>query len=230
MDELVIGCPVAHREWILDRWFDHVEAACDVAGVKPRYVFAVDLDDASWPIIAERAGNVTVLPVPNAKGDDTRVWHERRYRYMVDLRNLILRAVRELEPDAFLSLDSDILIHPQHIESMIEGLSRFTAVGGKCYMTPGGTKSPSWGRIGRDGGLQRIEAQGLFAVDVIMAIKLMSPAAYAIDYAIDLQGEDLGWSRHARRSGVHLGWDGRYCSKHVMRPDLLDPVDDRVGY
>jgi len=230
VNDLVVGCPVAHRDWVLGLWFDHVERACEVAGVKPRYVFAVDLNDPCWPIIRDRAANVTVMSVPNMKGDDRRVWDQTRYRYMTDLRNLVLRATRDLEPDAFLSIDSDILLHQDHLALMINDLSSYDAVGGKCYMTTTGTKYPSWARLGRDGQLLRSDASGSFRVEVIMALKLMGPNAFAVDYESDPQGEDVGWSKACTRAGVRLGWNGQVCSKHALGPHMLNSVDVRVGF
>jgi hypothetical protein len=63
-----------------------------------------------------------------------------------------------------------------------------------------------------------------------LAIKLMSPRAYNIDYRFHHQGEDIGWSVAATEKGLKLGWDGRICSKHVMAADQLQLVDPRCGY
>ena len=226
-----MGCPIAHRAWILPRWFDHVEAACSLAGLEPTYVFVADSDDPCVTIARKRARRLVMVHSPSpTKGDDTRRWDPERYAEMVRLRNLLLQAVRLGEPDVFLSLDSDILLHPWALDSMLESLERFDAVGGKCFMTKTATNVPSWARLGREGQLQRMDADGVFDVDVIMAVKLMSPVAYLVDYVTDVQGEDTGWSKACRAAGVKLGWDGRVTSKHVMEPWMLDRVDERVGF
>jgi hypothetical protein len=67
-------------------------------------------------------------------------------------------------------------------------------------------------------------------VDVIMAMKLMKPSAYWVDYRDHEQGEDVGWSIACQEQHLRLGWDGRVCSKHVMKPEQLDPIDARCGY
>jgi hypothetical protein len=113
---------------------------------------------------------------------------------------------------------------------MIEALERFDAVGSRCYMTASGTRFPSWARLLPSGGLQRTDSDGTFAVDVIMALKLMNPAAYNVDYRFDPQGEDIGWSQACTEAGVRLGWDGRVVAKHVLAPHLLTPRDSRVGF
>lgn len=227
---LLVGCPVAFREWILPRWFDHVRKAVDVAGVEAGFVFVCDDRDPSLPVIVEHAPDAVVVPCTTRRGMDKREWNPNRYREMVMFRNALLRAVRRDGPDAFLSLDSDILAHPDQVAVLVESLERFDAVGGRCYMTSTGRKFPSYAHLTRSRSLLRTDATGVFGVDVIMAIKLMGPAAYDVDYELHAQGEDVGWSVAARERGVRLGWDGRVISKHVMRPHLLDVVDARVGF
>lgn len=232
---LAVGCPVAHRDWIMDRWFDHIEESCSIAGIDPFYVFVGDTThDPTFKVIADRAERSALGHVPNARGWDRRDWSSPdRYDHMVLLRNKLLRMVRSLDVDAFLSIDSDILAHPQLVTMLTEDLNDghdWAAVGSRCYMTTSGRQFPSWADLGRDGSLRRSDSECYSRVDVIMAIKLMSRAAYAIDYEVDPQGEDIGWSRACARAGLSLGWDGRVASKHVMAPHLLDVHDARVGY
>lgn len=225
----MVGCPVAHREWILPTWLRHVTAAADVAGLEPEIVLLCSRQDPSWNCVAERVPDATLIEAPFHRPRDDREWNPPRYLQMVELRNRVLAAVRQSGPDLFLSLDSDILLHPDHLKFMIEALDRFDAVGGRCYMTSSGTRFPSWARLAR-GSLQRIDSEGTFAVDVIMACKLMTPPAYNVDYRFDLQGEDIGWSTACTERGLRLGWEGRVISKHVLAPHLLTPRDARVGF
>jgi hypothetical protein len=226
--KLIVGCPVASREWILPTWFRHVDEALHVTGASADYTFVCHPDDRSRDCILEHAPGATIVPAPSPR-QDRREWNPPRYRQMVDLRNQLLAAVREQGPDVFLSLDSDILLHPDHLKLMLEDLDRFDAVGARCYMTTSGTRVPSWARLAR-GGLQRLDAEGSFVVDVIMAAKLMTPDAFGVDYEFDLQGEDVGWSRACARAGLTLGWEGRVISKHVLAPHLLTTRDPRVGF
>lgn len=227
---LMVGCPVAHRVWILPRWFEHVRKACGRAGVEPDFVFVCDPGDPSWRCISQAEPTATFVSCTTTQGADVRRWNQRRYAEMVLLRNALLGAVRRSDPDVFLSLDSDILVHPDQVTVLLEDLDRFDAVGGRCFMTASGIRFPSYAQLNRDGGLRRIDAAGVFPVDVIMAIKMMSRAAYDVDYVIDVQGEDIGWSKAARAQGLKLGWDGRVISKHVLGPHLLGRRDDRVGF
>jgi hypothetical protein len=230
---IAIGCPVAHRSWILDAWFDHVIDACDNAEVEPRFVFAGDPErDRSFRTIERRAPDAVVAFTPNTKGSDARVWSHARYRAMTEIRNTLLYAVRDLDPSFFLSLDSDILLHPEVLSLLLDDMESdpWDAIGSRCYLTPTGRNCPSWGRLSSQGYLQRMDSDGYFPVQILMAIKLMRPSAYRIDYVAHQQGEDIGWSLACERAGLKLAWDGRLGNKHVMRPDLLHHLDARVGY
>lgn len=233
---VLVGCPVAHRAWVLDCWFDHVEAAADRVGLEPGFVFVGDEhDEQTMNIIEKRTSGRFVIQVyaPNRKGADFRDWHKpEAISHMVDLRNRLLKAVRMARPTYFLSLDSDILLHPLALEHLIDDvqIDHWDAVGGRCYMTATGNRYPSWGNEGRQGQIVRSDADGYFGVQIIMAIKLMTRSAYEINYEFDRNGEDVGWSRACRQAGLRLAWDGRVSSKHVLKPHLLHHLDPRVGY
>lgn len=241
--ELVVGCPVSHREWILNKWFIYMEKAILAAGFDlddVRFVFVMDLrdDEASLRVIEECTDpgdiDVTVVDYPAPERKDVRNWKPARYREMVPIRNALLEKVREIRPRYFLSCDSDILLHPDALVALIDTLTNderdFGAVGGKLYMSEKGRSVPSFGMRGREGKLRRTDAGGVFPVDTIMALKLMSPAAYNVDYEFSMQGEDDGWSKAAQKAGIKLGWDGRVTSKHVWSPKHKGVVDERVGY
>lgn len=235
MPTVAIGCPVAHRSWILDAWFDHVETACKIAGIEPVYVFVGDNrpeGDKSFEVIYRRVPHVLTDFTPNAKGTDAREWNQARYKTMVGLRNQLLQLVRGLDVDLFLSLDSDILVHPDALANLLDDMTDddYDAVGGKCFMTQTGTTCPSWARLSPSNQLQRYDTNGYFPVQIIMAIKLMRPSAYRVDYELHSQGEDIGWSLACQRAGLKFGWDGRVGSKHVLAPHLLHQLDARVGY
>ncbi len=148
---------------------------------------------------------------------------------MVLLRNTLLERVRQLAPEHYWSVDSDILVAEETLVSALEARERFDAVGSKCYMTTKGTMAPSYGMLNGHG-IRRPDSTGCFKVDAIMAVKLMNPDAYNVDYSVHRQGEDIGWSKDARKRGVKLGWDGRTISKHLMTKESIHRVDDRVGF
>lgn len=229
-DDFLIGCPVYRRAWILPAWFDHVRAACEKANITPAYAFVVDpADEETMEAISVQEGGGYVFGVPDKRNQERRAWNKERYEWMVELRNELLGVVRLVEPRLFLSLDSDILLHPDAIANMLETIQECDAVGGRAYMTPTGVNFPSYANLGREGSLIRKDFDGVFPIEVIMAIKLMKPQAYSVDYRYDRQGEDIGWSKACREAGLKLMVDARVGNKHVMAPEFMG-FDKRVGY
>ena len=235
--DLVVGCPVRRREWIIDDWFDHVEMAAVELGWRPTYAIVGDRRDPTVAIVRDRCAIADrQLIFAHADDDldrpDERQWNAGRFARMVELRNTLLGLVRAERPRYFLSLDSDILLGTNTLAGLVQASAAYGAVGGATWMTPTTDMIPSCGWLKGMNGLirRRIEHQGVMAVDVIMAIKLMTPAAYAVDYETHPQGEDVGWSKACRRAGVKLGWDNRWPSKHCMTPAALSTVDSRLGW
>ncbi len=211
------------------------------AGLEPGFVFVIDpvvSADTYEKVLAKVGGRqVEFVFVDDSNGPPIGVernWGKvpDRIQRIAELRNLMLGAVRQQAPDLFLSVDSDVLLHPDQLANMVSCLDRFDAVGGKCYLNIRGTKDPSYALINKStGAMRRPDFFGVIKADVIMAIKLMTPAAYTIDYGGgDRRGEDLIWSRRARAAGVRLGFDGRAVAKHVMEPDQRDAYDKRCGF
>lgn len=234
--KILIGCPVTNREWILTEWFYHVDkavAALD-AEIEFAFVCGTSVDRTRGLLDLELAlrpnGHYVVDYEEHPYHGYQRFWDLTRYHHMTDVRNVLLQAVRAIKPDYFLSLDSDILLHKDAISNLLESIEGYPAVGGKLYMTPAPDCIPSFANIGPNNNLRRDDAEGVMEVDVIMAMKLMRPEAYHIDYRPDFQGEDIGWSKACRESGLKLRWDGRVISKHVMHRDDLGRVDERLGW
>lgn len=232
---LVVGCPIYKREWIVPAWLDHLWEASSFAKVTPSLVFVGDRSDPTFDLIEEYSPfEHTVVEVEQPKVErGEHCWSVSAYEFMVELRNALLGQVREIEPELFLSLDSDILLHPAALRRLIDTLDEhpeWGAVGGKAFMQASSVACPSYAMLSDSGALRRPNAEGVFRVDVIMAIKLMTPAAYNVDYEVHWHGEDIGWSIAARRAGVVLGWSGWPTSKHVMSPNALSIVDSRCGF
>lgn len=205
--------------------------ACDEAGFDPFFVFVASEADApgvTWD-------NSIVRLVEEPQREDKRDWSRQRLLHMVYLRNILLDEVRSINPEMFLSLDSDMLLNKMSIVGMLEGFKEDDAwaVGGKAFMSKG-RLHPSYGRFNSPNkswtGFKRQDSNLLLKVDVLMAIKMMNRSAYNVDYVFHRQGEDIGWSSAVADAGGKLFWDGRYCSKHVMDPKLLGVIDERCGY
>lgn len=230
---LLIGCPVADRSWILPTWYEYVKRSCEYAGTDFNLVFMTSKDDDVTRKLVQ-SFDETVLELSDdedAQPQDHR-WDDTRYHRMVALRNGLLAGVRRLAPDFFLSLDSDILIHEELVSNLIETLTTrdCVAVGGKTFMTTSDNATASYAVFRSNGNWDRHDTVSVHTVDAIMAIKLMSPEAYNVDYVYDRQGEDLGWSKSVTASGESLWFDGRVGCKHVMIREQLEKLDARVGF
>jgi hypothetical protein len=240
--KLLVGCPILKREWIIGEWLRRVEQHTP-DDWHLNYVFVGSPEDPTRRVIDEVASNpVHYVDVAEDLEAETRdhAWAQKgAFARMVALRNHLLEEVRIIGPDLFLSLDSDILVHPNQITNLVDVLENdernFAAVGGKVFLASG-TGHPSWCNYSPQKGMKRSNIDYVGPVDVIMAVKLMSPAAFHVDYEYHHQGEDVGWSLACGRKGLALAHDGRVTSKHVMSrtnlngDDLIARRDARCGF
>lgn len=245
---VMAGCPANGREWVIKQWVAYLARAGREADVNLHvYMLCPETSVELINAFEEACATHEVMPILVTQNEqpreDKRTWNIKRYEVMADLRNTMLQTVRIMQPDYFLSIDSDILLGPGVLPQMIEDLdnSDYAAVGSKCYLAPGPRQASKDGRkpvchvvnyakLNSNGNLLRKDQEGFFPVDVLMAIKLMSADAYNVDYEPHRQGEDIGWSNAVRAQGMTLGWDGRIVSKHCMSKEDLHRVDDRVGW
>lgn len=232
-DLIMIGCPVQSRRWIMPHWLSHVEASIP-EGVEVEYVFAQDRDDDSLgDFVTER--KVHLVRIKDQTRRYERAWNADRYHHMAFIRNRLLDKVKDVNPDLFLSVDSDILLHPDALKNMIQTMqekndsNRLAAVGGLTYLDQTDQRITNAASL-VGSGYRRVHSHGRPPVDVIMALKLMNEKGFNIPYEWHLRGEDFGWSEAVRRFRCRLVFDGRVASKHVMSPEWLDRVDKRVGY
>lgn len=232
--KILVGAPTQNREWIIGDWMQHAIKSVHNAGADPEFLLVCPPNDPGAEIAADMASDMRVplhlVLTEEDPRDDVRVWNGDRYGHMVYLRNLLLESVRRLNPDYFLSLDTDILLHSKALYYMLPHMRVFDAVGGKTFMTSRGDMFPSFAFLHESGALKRFASSDTFQCDVIMAIKLMSSPAFHVDYQWAKQGEDIGWSKAAREAGLKLGWCGTVASKHVMVPERLGEYDERCGY
>lgn len=248
--KLIIGCPTYKRSWILPHWIKClIQQSFPIDNIG--FVFEVSPDDTeaieglnAWKKYDKR------IPYFNIKvredihhfehQNNGRQWTISKYLNMVSLRNSLLETVREMSPDYYLSLDSDILLtNPNTIELLMAHCkSGADAVNPLMFMTPFGTMYPSvmnW-RTDAPGKAFRKEKYPLgtyFQSDVIMAAKMMSKPVYEnIDYTIHQQGEDVGWSWSCKEAGYNL-----FCASYIYAPHIMSEVmydsfikngDDRI--
>lgn len=230
---LLIGAPVCRREWIIDRWLEYATASADAAGVDYSFVLLGSIDDPTFKVVDDLAHyDVARIYVDEERDHDIRDWNEIRFRRMVELRNTLLGYVRVDSPDLFLSVDTDVLLHPDAIGNLIETQAErdWAAVGGYCYLSEG-IHCPSYANFPAAYVLHRPDLyREQQRCDILMAIILMTEKAWSIDYQYSVHGEDIGHGVAMRNAQLSVGVDARVINKHVMTPTELGLIDPRCGY
>ena len=148
---------------------------------------------------------------------------------MVNLRNSLLSKVRDINPNYFFSLDSDILLTNENtIELLIAHVNAGAdAVIPLMFITPINTMYPSIMNWLKEPGGQayRKEKYPLgeyFQSDVIMAAKMMSRDVYKnVDYSLHTHGEDLGLSGNAAKMGYKLYSASYLYAPHIMHKQMM---------
>lgn len=233
--KLLVGCPVWHRAWVMPAWFAALDRALGVAHATAEFVFVGDpgRDPETWGVIEDFAfGRYTTLAVPEERTHGGRDWTTPgRLERMVELRNVLLGEVRRQGPELFLSLDSDVLVHPLALRHLVLACREHPIAGGLTYMTPRDVRASSLGRFGPQGNFVRIQTRAESCpVDIVMACVMMTPAAYAVDYEHHPWGEDVGHAKALRRAGLHPVGCATYVSHHVMDPTMLERPDARSDW
>ena len=234
MTKMLIGCPVKDRNWILPFWKIYVEAAVP-SKIQFEYVFAVGKEDQETLDLLSNWPNVHIVLLDEKYSKYKRNWGDPgRLSFMTYARNELLKKVRELNPNYFLSLDSDILIQRDCISNLLATIREHdkyevAAVGARQYMDQTDPSCTS-GAVFTRNGFSRIQDFGIHRAELIMAVKLMNRRGFNVDYEDHRHGEDIGWCKAVARNGYTLMYDARVANKHVMHPEWLGIVDKRVGF
>lgn len=238
--KIIIGCPMYKRTWILADWIKClINQSVSIKNIG--FVFEVSPDDEATIQSLEMWKNFDPnIPYFNIKirediphfqhENNGRQWTISKYMNMVSLRNSLLNTVREVEPDYYFSLDSDILlINSNTIEMLIAHIkSGADAVNPLMFMTPSGTMYPSimsWRSDCPDKAYRKesYDLGNYMQADVIMAAKMMSKKVYQnINYSLHEQGEDVGWSLNCRQAGYNLFSASYIYAPHIMSEVMYD--------
>jgi len=240
MTSVVIGCPIYKRDWIFPYWISCIENQ-EVDLSKVGFIFETSPDDEETISTLTRYKNARPhIPVfeieirneiPHFEHkENARMWSMSKYSNMVFLRNKLLQKVREINPEYFFSLDSDVLLtNSNTINYLVSHIQDGAdAVSPLMFMTPNDTMYPSimnW--LNEPGGqAYRKEKYPLgqyFQSDIIMAAKMMSRKTYqTVDYELHSQGEDLGWCANAAKAGLKLFSASYIYAPHIMHKPMLD--------
>lgn len=249
--KVLIGCPIYKRDWILNHWMRCVLSQ-SISNSDIGFIFeASSNDEKTLSILELYKQNLRDIPhfeilirddLPHFEHiKNGRQWTVSKYENMVNLRNSLLSRVREIRPDYYFSLDSDILIQDINtIELLVAHIkSGADAVSPLMFMTPVGDMYPSvmtWrdDAVGKAKRFPRYPLGTYFQSDVIMAAKMMSSDVYEnIDYCIHQQGEDVGWSWNAKQKGFKLFSASYIYAPHIMNPTMyqsfLKEGDNRLN-
>lgn len=233
MTKVVVGAPAMDRSWILPQWREHVLAAAP-EGWDITFLLLITAEDVLSIDSIASYEDVVVHETNEEYRDYERDWSDpKSLEHMSVLRNAMLSIVRGMEPDLFISLDTDILVHPQSVSLMFETMEDMEAdaVAGLVYLGSGNvTTNYGYWTDSSKRGYRRGKNFAVSPVDIIMAYKLMKPSAYHVDYVYHIYGEDLGWSINAKGKGLKLFADARVASKHVMNKEYIGIEDTRCGY
>lgn len=225
--KVVVGCPIYARQWILPAWMEAVKR--ELSAHELTLVFVYGRNDLGCiKQLWEECEGYPLWLVEGAtvSRDVSHKWESEDFFRMASLRNQLLRKVRDLQPDLFLSLDSDMILCEGAFSSMAavsnQGYSGVGAVASMCRFR----WCESWMYYNEDSkDFHRHNEPGDFdgikEVDAIMGAKLMTPDAYNLDYVYDKQGEDLGWSRQMRNEGMRMAVTAAGAVRHVMHEDDL---------
>jgi len=239
MMKLFIGCPIYKRKWIFPLWASAIERQ-SIPLNKIGFVFEAAPDDQEtinlimmWKNYHKEIPHLEINvreDLPHFEHSPrSRQWTISKYENMVNLRNSVLKRVRELQPDYYFSLDSDVIIKNDSTLELLIGhiLDGYDAISPLMYMTPLDSNFPSvmsW--VDKESfKATRNESYPIgtvFQSDVIMAAKMMSKEVYNnINYELHSQGEDLGWCADAARKGYKLGCASYLYAAHIMHEEML---------
>lgn len=237
--KVLIGCPVFDRAWILPDWFAAIEKQTfpleDIGFIFELGPNDDETHDILWewhmnhPQVAVFDGQIQDRMKHRSHDEGSRIWQLTDYERMVTLRNSLLDRAILYEPDAYFSLDSDIILeNPHTIEELFFYMcSDLDAVSPLCYMTPTGIDYPNamkWAYAG-PGPAIRVKPDptvDLQRVDIIMAAKMMNVEVYQqTRYRWHKQGEDLGWSQHCYEQDLKLYLLPKVYATHIMHRSQL---------
>lgn len=238
---ILIGCPVYKRDWILPTWLAAIEKQT-IPLSEIGFIFELGPDDKEthdvlwdWhmnhPEVTVFDGVVRSSEPHTHHDEGHRKWTPNDYQKMVNLRNHLLDRVNALQPEAYFSLDSDLILeNPETLERLFNLVHVYDAVSPMSFMWPVGMQYPSVMTWFRDPGgrahrmLHLYDFGKLFKADIVMAAVMMSPQVYSkVKYRHHNQGEDLGWSYNAYLEGFDLWCASHLYTPHIMHKSMLQP-------
>lgn len=243
--KLVVGAPVADRDWALPHWFE-----CLAAQTRPpdEYVFVVKETEGSRTreLLHELGPEVPRLSysidsseyVP--RDERNQAGAEYVYTEFARRRNRLLDMAIKREPDIFFSLDTDIMLEDRHvIARLLELIESAPLSSPLLYLHPTGEPSEcfnagewmagdlgspkrAWRRVPAEAVASARRGHFPLTVDIPMAAVMMRyDVLESCRYAYHECGEDLGFAQDLERHGYRCLWHPSIKVRHVMSERAL---------
>lgn len=226
---IFLGCPTRNRQWVI---YDYLEAIRHIQYPKDSIVlnFLVnDSTDNTEQIIrdfisrmapAYKRAFVDVIKtgtIPDSRDSATRTVI---YSHLASMRNKWTQ-MRNGDEDYILSVDSDIIVHPQIINRLLDAKKDICSA---LISNDIAGRSRYFNILRFNGNsiqhLQPQEPRGLLKVDITGAVYLIKSSVLnnqEICYGYDQGGEDIYFCRKCREFGVEMWCDTSLELEHRMK-------------
>jgi glycosyltransferase involved in cell wall biosynthesis len=224
--KLCIGCPVYNREWSLPRWFQSIfDQKMNPKNID--LVFAYTEGEDKTRDILDKYGvkfqSLTIIDcndLPAYAGRDN-----GRFYPLVILRNRIFDVLKEIQPDYFLSWDSDILLPEGTLKGLLQ--DKKDIVGPWIDLVPP-NGIPNCVTQTHTGGFKRYKPYskfypqtGLYEVSSVFAVSLMENKIFnTCTYKWHAGGEDYGFAQEVINAGFHSWMDANFMGTHLYKKDI----------
>lgn len=223
--QIVVGCPVHDRGWILERHLQSLMKMLVPEDVELNFLYVLDHCEDNSREILERY-HVSYLTYQDQTPHYSRHRYDpSSYGHMADVRNYLIDAVLQTEADYFLSVDSDILVPQDALNTLLEDDKDIVSM--ILCNQPGNLPRPAHNvmREGPSGNMVHIfdyPKDQLFSCDLTGACYLIKRQVLdaGVRYAQNPQGEDIPFCRTAKRLGFEIWCDSRVKPIHVMYPGV----------
>lgn len=221
-ENIIIGCPIYNREWILSDWFNSIYNQTALVCKDIELIFAItDGDDNTRAIINEHATNfssVTFIDCNDLPAYGNR--NQARFYPLVTLRNRIIEVLREKQPEFYFSWDSDIMLPEDTLITLLKDdkdiVAPWVALEPKSQIPNAAHKT------GRDAFVRnkpyfKWYPQGkLTQVDTVFGVSLIKNKVFnECLYKWHRGGEDYGWALEVLDRGFESWLDGRVVGTHI---------------
>lgn len=221
--QVMIGCPVRNRAWILPQYLQHL-TALDYPPEQVEYCFVIndsqDETEALLHAFARRFPARLLYDNSSRPGG----WQRGYYQFgrLAELRNRLLEAFLQSECDYLFSVDSDILVPPQALQQLVQtGRDVVSAL----VCNGAGIGDDQFYNIfnwddGRLLPIRQFPRDQVFPVDCTGAACLIKRRVIETGarYNSRWGSEDIGFCREVQKHGFAIFCHGGIECVHVMNP------------